>query len=269
MEEVLHRMHVGREEALEVARLKAETIYFAATHALSQTFFPDWIRKAQVEGADAAVQLVAANFAGCEKLLIEARVHFLLTHYHPSLGSRLDKDRFQHLELGKDVLVPVTAPSSGKAVHRRGRLSHGEPRYALPGSAEAPLPYLAYHPGSGIGRIVAAFLAGKDPACWLVPSFSAPVMLLIDMAREGRGVTWAPLSLVMDDLSSGRLMRAGGEEWDIEIGICLFRSRARITNAAEAFWNAIRKGPSEEPTRSALSPSRRPQRIRKPQRGAG
>jgi DNA-binding transcriptional LysR family regulator len=266
-EDVLHRVHVGREEALEVARLKAETIYFAATHALSQTFFPDWIRKAE---SDAAVQLVAANLEGCEKLLIEARAHFLLTHYHPSLASRLDKDRFNHIELGKDVLIPVSAPSSRQAVRRKGRQVHGRPRYALPGSAEAPLPYLAYHPGSGIGRIVAAFLAGKDPACWLVPSFSAPVMLLIDMAREGRGVTWAPRSLVMDDLSSGRLMRAGDEEWDIEIGICLFRSRARITNAAEAFWNAIRKAPCEEPTRSAASPSRRPQpRIRKAEPGAG
>jgi len=195
-EDVLRRVNLGREEALEVARLKAETISFAATHALSQTFFPDWIRKAESEGAGAAVQLVAANFAGCEKLLIDARAHFLLTHHHPSLASRIDTDRFQHIELGKDVLVPVSAPDSKPAARRSGRRGHGEPRYALPGSAGATLPYLAYHPGSGIGRIVAAFLAGKDPACWLVPSFSAPVMLLIDMAREGRGVTWAPRSLV-------------------------------------------------------------------------
>src|SRR6266568_3744369 len=56
-EEVLRRVFAGREEALEVARRKAETICFAATHALSQTFFPDWIRKAQSSSADAAVQL--------------------------------------------------------------------------------------------------------------------------------------------------------------------------------------------------------------------
>jgi DNA-binding transcriptional LysR family regulator len=255
-EDVLRRVYVGREQALEVARLKAETIYFAATHALSQTFFPDWIRKAESEGVDAAVQLVAANFAGCEKLLLDARAHFLLTHYHPSLLSRLDNDRFQHIELGRDVLVPVSAPRLKPAVRRRGRQSQSEPRYALPSSAEASLPYLAYHPGSGIGRIVAAFLAGKDPVCRLVPSFSAPVMLLIDMAREGRGVTWAPRSLVENDLGSGRLVRAGDEDWDIEIGIRLFRSRARITNAAETFWNAVHKGKSNEPSRSSGSPSR-------------
>jgi DNA-binding transcriptional LysR family regulator len=66
-------------------------------------------------------------------------------------------------------------------------------------------------------------------------------MLLIDMVREGRGITWAPHSLVQDDLSSGRLVRAGDKSWEIDIGICLYRSRARSTNAAEAFWHAVRK----------------------------
>jgi LysR family transcriptional regulator, hypochlorite-specific transcription factor HypT len=254
-EEVLRRVFAGREEALEVARLKAETICFAATHALSQTFFPDWIRKAETAGADAAVQLVAANFASCEKLLLDAQAHFLLTHHHPSLLSRLDSDRFQRIELSMDVLIPVSAPSPEDAVGREGRLSRAEPRYALPGSADAPLPYLAYHPGSGIGRIVTAFLAGKNPACGLVPSFSAPVMLLIDMARQGCGITWAPRSLVQDDLTSGRLLRAAAEDWDIEIGICLFRSRARLTSAAEAFWSAVQNGKwgKQSQSTSALS----------------
>ena len=72
-----------------------------------------------------------------------------------------------------------------------------------------------------------SFLATKVPPCCLVPSFSAPVTLLVDMARQGRGITWAPRSLVADDLAAGRLMRAGPEEWDIGINICLFRSRAR------------------------------------------
>ncbi len=237
-EEVLRRVLLGREEALEVARLKAETICFAATHALSQTFFPEWIRKADSAGAGAAVQLVASNFAGCEKLLLDAQAHFLLAHHHPSLMSRLDADRFQRIELDRDVLIPISASGSRPKVRRGSRT---EPRYALPGSADAPLPYLAYHPGSGVGRIVNSFLTAKDTTAWLVPSFAAPVMLLINMAREGRGITWAPRSLVQDDLESGRLLRAGSKDWNIEISICLFRSRARITNAAEAFWSAIQR----------------------------
>jgi LysR family transcriptional regulator, hypochlorite-specific transcription factor HypT len=241
-QDVLRRMSVGREEALEAARLKAETICFASTHALSQTFFPDWIRHAEGTSADAAIQLVSTNLAGCEKLLLDAEVQFILAHYHPSTTSRLDKDRFQHIELEKDVLIPISAPDPNAPAVDRGQPA---PRYALPGSANASLAYLTYHPGSGIGRIVASFLAGQDETCWFVPSFSAPVMLLIDMAREGRGVTWAPQSLVQNDLDSGRLVRAGDARWNIEIGICLFRSRARMTNAAETFWSAVAKRRSE------------------------
>jgi len=243
-EDVLRRVLTGRQEALEVARLKAETIYVAATHALSQTFFPEWIRQAEADGPGAAIQLVAANFAACEKLLLDAQAQFLLAHYHPSIASRLDADRFQRIDLDTDVLVPISGPGAKRSV-RGGRRKPAEPRYALPGSADAPLPYLAYHPGSGVGRIVTAFLSTRTPACCLVPSFSAPVTLLVEMAREGRGLTWAPRSLVHDDLGSGRLMRAGAPDWDIAISVCLFRSRARMTNAAEAFWSTVQKGQRE------------------------
>jgi LysR family transcriptional regulator, hypochlorite-specific transcription factor HypT len=250
-EDVLRRILAGRQEALEIARLKAETIYVAATHALSQTFFPEWIRHAEISGPGAAIQLVAANFAACEKLLLDAQAQFLLGHYHPSITSRLDSDRFQRIDLDTDVLVPISAPAAGK---RGGRRKQTASRYTLPGTSDAPLPYLAYHPGSGVGRIVTSFLATKVPPCCLVPSFSAPVTLLVDMARQGRGITWAPRSLVADDLAAGRLMRAGPEEWDIAINVCLFRSRARMTPAAEAFWGAVQKGergkgPPAKPTR--------------------
>ena len=259
-EDVLRRVVAGREEALEVVRLKAETVHFAATHALSQTFFPNWIRRADNAAAGAGVQLVAANFAACEKLLLDARVHFLLAHHHPALASRLDTDHFQRIELDRDLLIPVSAPVARAG--RRGKAKPGtkpgtkpsakptaKPRYLLPGSEAAPLPYLAYHPGSGIGRIVNAVLAGKRPAAALVPSFAAPVMLLIDMAREGRGITWAPRSLVEEDLAARRLLRAGAEEWDIAISICLFRPRSRMTNAAETFWSAV---PKDRPGRKSL-----------------
>jgi DNA-binding transcriptional LysR family regulator len=236
-EDVLRRLVMGRQEALEVARLRAETIYFAATHALSQTFFPKWIHQVQSASATAAVQLVAVNFAGCEQMLLDGKVQFILAHYHPGLMTGLDCDQFQRIELGTDVLIPVSAPSMSSRRPRRP----ADPCFKLPGAPNNPLPYLTYHPGSGVGRIVASFLeASEQPAC-LAPSFSAPVMLLIDMARKGRGVTWAPRSLIRGDLATHRLVPAGGKDWEFAISICLFRSRARSTKAAETFWSAAKK----------------------------
>ena len=59
------------------------------------------------------------------------------------------------------------------------------------------------------------------------------------MAREGRGVAWSPQSLVLDDLTAGRLVRAGPEDWDIPIEIRLFRPRAPQSAAAEKFWSIV------------------------------
>jgi LysR family transcriptional regulator, hypochlorite-specific transcription factor HypT len=248
-EDVMRRVLAGRDEAQEAARLKAETISFAATHALSQSYFPDWLRRTESARGGAAVQLVASNFAGCEKLLHDADAHFMLAHHHPSLVNRLDVDRFLRIELERDVLIPI----SGAASARRRSRAKSEARHRLPGTANAPLPYLAYHPGSGVGRIVSSFLLQKEPPAWLVPGFAAPVMLLVDMAREGRGITWAPRSLVQHDLDQGRLLRAGGDDWDIEIGICLFRPRTRLPNTAEAFWSAIQKGRKKQPSTTQRS----------------
>ncbi len=108
-EDVLRRILAGRQEALEVARLKAETIYVAATHALSQTFFPEWIRHAETNGPGAAIQLVAANFAACEKLLLDAQAQFLLgalssVDHEPAGFRSLSQDRSRYGRAGADQL---------------------------------------------------------------------------------------------------------------------------------------------------------------------
>ncbi|MEW5729829.1 MAG: LysR substrate-binding domain-containing protein [Pseudomonadota bacterium] len=56
------------------------------------------------------------------------------------------------------------------------------------------------------------------------------------MARAGRGVAWLPASLAAEDLRSGRLVRAGGSDWEVPVAIRLTRPRARQSPAAEALW---------------------------------
>jgi DNA-binding transcriptional LysR family regulator len=59
------------------------------------------------------------------------------------------------------------------------------------------------------------------------------------MALAGRGMTWLPLTLIQADLAAGRLVRAGGGEWDIAVEIRVYRPRHRLSAAAEAFWRAL------------------------------
>jgi DNA-binding transcriptional LysR family regulator len=52
-------------------------------------------------------------------------------------------------------------------------------------------------------------------------------------------VTWAPLSLVGDDLRAGRLVQLGGPGDAVRIEVHLLRPRVRQSRTAERFWERL------------------------------
>ena len=223
-EDILRRLRNARQEALVAAQVASATLRFAATHVLSLTFFPLWLRTMEAKvPATATVQLTADNMVACERLMLAGHAQFLLCHDHPAATSRLTKDTFRSTLLDRDVLLPVAAPAL---------LAHG-------GSPTA-VPVLAYTSESGMGRILAAAWAADGRRAPVKPAFASHLAsVLAAMAREGRGVAWSPLSLVADDLAAGRLVNAGAQGDEIGIEIRLFRPKARQTPSAEAFWARV------------------------------
>jgi LysR family transcriptional regulator, hypochlorite-specific transcription factor HypT len=224
-EELLRMLRAARQSAWNAAQTEAETLRLAATHALSLTFFPSWLRSLEADApTTVTVQLTADNTVACEKLMLEGRVSFLLCHDHPAATTKLASDRFRSIEVGHDVLVPVAAPS------------------LLAGQGKRDLPYLAYTSASGMGRILAASwaVAGRHPLG--EPAFSSHLASVIAaMARDGRGMAWSPLSLVGEDLASGKLVRLGDAGDEVPMSIRLFRPKARQSPAAEALWERARR----------------------------
>lgn len=226
-DEVLRQLSRGRDEARQAQSNAASTIRFAATHSLSLTFFPEWLRGLEAAGPIPSVRLDSDNLSACEQLLASGQSQFLLCHDHPAAPTRLDPRQFRSVRIGSDVLVPVVAPGPD-----------GGPRPLLPGTAEAPVPHLAYAEVSGLGRAVAAALSARE--AWLQVTFVAHIAALLRaMAREGRGVAWMPLTLVGPDLARGELVPAGDETWNIPVEIRLFRQRGRLSPAAEALWSRL------------------------------
>lgn len=232
-EEVLRLIYIGREQARSAAESNAETLHFASTHMLSFNFFPDWLRRIE-EGTsfEATVSLVADNMAGCERKILQGEAQFLLCHHHPSAQTALDPKQFRWVDLGADTLIPVSTPIEPERT---------EPAHALPGTMEAPSSYLSYSSTSGMGRIVEATRALDAPPAWLTPVFKSHVAtVLMAMARNGRGLAWLPISLVGPYLTSGELVRAGDQAWDIPIIIRIYRPRLRQSPAVERFWGFLR-----------------------------
>jgi DNA-binding transcriptional LysR family regulator len=224
-DELVRRLLQARTEARDAAGREAATMRFAATHALSTTFFPAWLRRFEAAAITGAIQLMSDSLTRCEQLMLAGEAQFLLCHHHAAVPGGLDERSFRSVAVGADVLVPVSAPDG-----------QGRPRHAMD-QGTPPRSYLAYSADSGLGRIVRAVgsvgrLSPQDPA---VTSHLAGVLLA--MARDGRGVAWLPRSLVEDDLALSRLVPAGGADWSIPVEIRLFRPKARLSAAAERFWS--------------------------------
>jgi DNA-binding transcriptional LysR family regulator len=214
----------ARRETRAVGERKTTALAIAATHALSFTFFPSWIRRVMRSQALGPINLISDSMAACEQMMFSGEVQFLLCHVHEAAAPPLAADRFPSLRVGDDVLVPLCAPNES-----------GGPRWALPGTAEQPIPYLGYSQASGLGRIIAA-CGGLEIGATVTGLTSHLAATLATMARDGHGVAWLPLTLAADDLGRGRLVRAGSERFDIPVEIRLFRSAARLSEAAEDLW---------------------------------
>lgn len=217
-------------EARAFNEANSKTLRIAATHALSFTFMPSWLRGLESKITIGQVQLVSDVMQRCEALLLESQVQFLLTHAHPNVQSALDRDNYPFVAVGEDVLIPVSAPKKD-----------GTPQHSLDkATPKNPIKLLSYSQESGIGRIVLEMhnsITDKLPTQHVFTAHLASV--LRTMALDGRGIAWLPKTLINDDLDRGLLVEAAPHNWCINMQIRLYRDKAAIGKAGEAFWKAV------------------------------
>src|SRR5690606_16535056 len=205
------------------------TLRFAATHALSLTFLPQWLRGLESRTPVGPIQLVSDMLQQCEAWMQQGRVQFLLCHTHSQAPGRLDSPAYRSLKVGTDTLVPVCAPDRA-----------GRPRHVLSLRARKTVPLLAYSAESGLGRLVRALLGASLPQARVEPVFTAHLAAVLkSMALDGRGVAWLPYSMVDTELRDKRLAEAGDAAWRLQADIRLFRPDQALAPAAEAFWRAV------------------------------
>lgn len=215
----LRQIYALRAEAQEIAGKAAKTLQFAATHSLSFTFFPKWIRSAEKGTPIEAVRLLSDSMMVCEQMLLAGQVQFLLCHRHPDVPSMLPAEQFVSKKIGTDVLVPLGGTAADF------------------GNAPESLPYLAYSEESGLGRIVTNVLKTKKEFLHLKPLFiSHLAAVLMSMSLDNKGVAWLPKRLSEQEVADGHLFRVLDESWDIPLEIHLTRPVSGLSVFAEDFW---------------------------------
>jgi DNA-binding transcriptional LysR family regulator len=230
-EDTLRGIRHGREEIQSIASQTTAAISFAVTHSLSLNFFPRWIGQIERETGPLLLKLLSNDGEKCKEALIKGDCHFMICHFDNRMGSDFKASRLKSVLLGKDTLIPVSAPDR-----------HQEPLVAVPGTQASRAPYLTYAHGSFMGRSLDLFLQESRQPAYLAPCFETSLAECVKaMVLEGHGVGWLPETMVRHELETGRLVRAGKSEWDIDFEVRLFRPLTRLPKPAERLWSLMLK----------------------------
>lgn len=238
--------HVARVpgEARAIAEASSQTLRFAATHALSFSFMPSWLRALEARTSVGPVNLVSDTQQKCEALLQQRQVQFVLAHGHAQVAGPLDEAGLPRVVVGHDRLLPVCAPAAD-----------GSPAHPLVAAKaadkSASVQLLAYSSESGLGRILREVKGPALERLSVRPVLTAHLAsVLRTMALDGRGLAWLPGILVGEDLAAGRLVLAADADWHLDLEIRLHRDRNPMGAAAEAFWDAAGRASATGPVKT-------------------
>lgn len=221
---------LGHLRGLSMARGALDIV---AAHSLALSFYPQWISRLQEGLGELPTRLVAMNVGEAIHVLREGNCDLMLAYHDPYATMQLDAEVFPSFSIGQVKMVPVSLPDDA-----------GEPRFSLNG--QAPIPYLAYTQGAFLGRSVRMLLK-NDPLRLHLRTVYETAMAegLKGMVMQGVGLAWIPDFCIREELNSGRLVRAGGEKWDVPLEIRLYRCSLVHKPGVEKLWRQMMKLPRD------------------------
>lgn len=226
-QEALKLLYQARRNLQKEEGSDAKTIKVTALHTLSFAFFPDWMNHINKKAGPVFSRLRPDSGSMEENVnsLIDGECDFLLTYAHAQVPLLLDPQAFEYRILGHEKIIPVSAPDES-----------GAPAHRLEGSAK-PFRYIDYEKSSFFGQLLGEVIGTALPPFQRVHEGSMSVGLKA-MAQAGWGIAWVPESLMMDELSSGALVRAAEPNWDIGVEIRLYRSKDNRRPVVARIWQA-------------------------------
>ncbi|TFH86158.1 LysR family transcriptional regulator [Billgrantia azerbaijanica] len=221
---------LGHLRGVSMAR---EALDIVAAHSLALSFYPQWISRLQEGLGELPTRLVAMNVGDAIHVLREGNCDLMLAYHDPYATMQLDAEVFPSFSIGQVKMVPVSLPDDA-----------GRPRFSL--DDPAPIPYLAYTQGAFLGRSVRMLLK-NDPLRLRLRTVYETAMAegLKGMVMQGVGLAWIPDFCIREELNGGRLVRAGGEKWDVPLEIRLYRCSLVHKPGVEKLWRQMMKLPRD------------------------
>lgn len=225
--ELIRALYAIRGATLDASGQHQPDVVFAATHALSFSFFPALLRSNEKIARLGSFRLLSDTLRACERMLTQGEAQFLLCHYHPHLQMSLDPEKFLSVRLGQDRLAPYSKPLPDSSA----------PLWSV--GQRQPFPYLSFSNDSGLGRIIANSAPINRVKRGMDVAFTSDLAAtLLAMVKAGDGVAWLPQSLADPEVDSGKIALAAGDQTDLflPIEIRLYRPLTRMAKSVEALW---------------------------------
>lgn len=225
---MLQGLHRSRDEIRAKTGTSEDTIRFAAPHSISIHNLMPVISYLESKVPELKSHVVSDNLHNCFDLLVEKNCDFLMCYKSPNVSIMLDAQAFEHIEIGTDRLLPVYAPSDD-----------GKQRPRLPGWSDEPLPYLQYSRGSFLGSVVEQIFSKKPPnlAVKHVNAFSEA---LKNLCIHGAGIAWLPEASIKRELTEGKLLIAGDENWSIDLNVVVYTEAQLHHQNAAKVWELLK-----------------------------
>lgn len=241
--EILRIAYRARAGARRIGLQRAEPLRFSAQHVLARHFLPRLLTQIEARMEIGGVTLKSDNISNCIDDLLNDAVDFLVCFHQPAMPDLVDLSGYDYVVVGSEEMIPVSLPDE-----------RGGPRFALPGTADAPVSCIGFSSENPLGWHRQARMTAQDVELHINPVYESTMGEIIrDMVLDGRGMAWLQSMLIGDDLTGGRLVRAGDATWDQSVEIRLFRTRAVGQDTVEQVWDMLRDSgfPQSPPDRES------------------
>ncbi len=234
--EILQSLQSTRAMLRGHASAGQDVIEFAVPHTLAFTFFPAWVSGLRDAFGPIKSRLIALNVHDAAVRLVEGGCDVLISYHHASEPLQLDADHYDMVTLGQEVLAPYVKVGAD-----------GQPLWALPGTAQKPLPYLGYAPGAYLGRVTDLILKQAGAAIHLDRVYETDMAEgLKVMALEGHGIAFLPFSAVQKEVAAHKLAPIGwpeAESLQITMAVRAYRAKPSAKHvpkhSAQALWSFL------------------------------
>lgn len=233
---LIDQIYTSRNQLRNVG-VHQDQIILLSQHALAVSFFPQWMQTLHTLIGNTTIRVDAGNLHDIVETFVGGNSDFLLsyaptymaTYTQGDIFNQLERHNVEHIDVGIDELVPVSA------VDHKGTLLHGA---GLTEKENHTVTLLAHPPESFFGRLLQRECFPYLPSTITLHTLCENALseALKALVLSGYGIAWLPKSVIAQELESGTLCLLDTPFRSITLTIKLYRLKQARHQLAEQFW---------------------------------